>query len=84
MSRGDFSLEALESRLRHTLRPVELPLEYFQRLRERVRYSPPQIVAARRMFEWEFWFIVIAGAFSTFVVILTLARALFYFFGRKQ
>lgn len=76
------SLEDLESRLQRALQPIALSAEHLQRVRRRIRY-PSQVRAAQRMFEWEFWFIIIGGVLTTFMLILTLARALFYLFGKK-
>ncbi len=76
------SLEDLESRLQRALQPIALSAEHLQRVRRRIRY-PSQVRAAQRMFEWEFWFIIVGGVLTTFMLILTLARALFYLFGKK-
>lgn len=74
-------LDELEKRLHRVLRPITPPVEHLQRVRQRIRYSP-QVAAARRLFEWEFWFIIIGGLVTAFVLLLTLARVLF-FFGKK-
>lgn len=76
------SLEDLESRLQRALQPIALSAEHLQRVRRRIRY-PSQVRTAQRMFEWEFWFIIIGGVLTTFMLILTLARALFYLSGKK-
>lgn len=76
------SLDELENRLHKVLRPITPPMEYLQRVRKRIRYSP-SITTAHRLLEWEFWFIIIGGVVTGFMLLLTLTRALFYFFGRK-
>lgn len=80
--RLSFSMDDLEHQLKRALRPIPLPAEELERVRRRIRYMP-SVRVARRMFEWEFWFIVIGGLVTAFMLILTLARALFYIFGRK-
>ncbi len=76
------SLDELEHQLKRALHPIPLPAEELERVRRRIRYISP-VRVARGMFEWEFWFIVIGGLVTAFMLILTLARALFYLFGRK-
>ncbi len=76
------SLEDVEHQLKRALRPIPLPAEELERVRRRIRYISP-VRVARDVFEWEFWLIVIGGLVTAFMLILTLARALFYFFGRK-
>nr|BAL54365.1 hypothetical protein HGMM_F14G08C15 [uncultured Chloroflexota bacterium] len=75
-------LDDLEARLHRVLRPIPAPMERLERVRQRIRYSPP-FVATHRLFEWEFWFIVIGSLVTLSILLLTLARALFYLLGKK-
>ncbi len=77
-----FSMDDLERQLKWALRPIPLPAEELERVRQRIRYTP-SVRVARRMLEWEFWFIMVGGVVTAFILILTLARALFYLFGKK-
>ncbi len=77
-----FNMDDLEHQLKRALRPIRLPAEELEHVRRRIRYMP-SVRSTRRMVEWEFWFVVIGGLVTAFMLILTLARALFYLFGRK-
>ena len=76
-------INALEERLAGTLQPVTPPGEVVQRLGSRVRELKPRMIA-RRLSNWEFVLIVIGSVMSVAMMILTLVRALFYFFGRGK
>ena len=73
---------ALEAHLAGTLRPVSPPLEVVQRLRERIRFPQPEEIASRFR-DWQRMFVVFGGVMSGMLVIITIARALYYMVGRK-
>jgi hypothetical protein len=73
---------ALEAHLAGTLRPVIPPLEVVQRLRERVRFPQPEEIASRFR-DWQRMFVVFGSVMSGMLVVITLARALYYLVGRK-
>lgn len=73
----------LETHLAGTLKRVAPPRGLVQRLRERVRIPEPRLIA-ERIASWRFFFVVIGGVMSGMVLILTVARALFHLFGRRQ
>jgi hypothetical protein len=73
---------ALEAHLAGTLRPVTPPLEVVQRLRERIRFPQPEEIASRFR-DWQRMFVVLGGVMSGMLVIITVARALYYLAGRK-
>lgn len=73
---------ALEAHLAGTLRPVSPPLEVIQRLRERIRFPQPEEIASRFR-DWQRMFVVFGGVMSGMLVIITVARALYYMVGRK-
>jgi hypothetical protein len=75
-------LMALEAHLAGTLRPVTPPLDVVQRLRERIHFPQPEEIASRFR-DWQRMFVVLGGVMSGMLVIITVARALYYLVGRK-
>ena len=73
---------ALEAHLAGTLRPVTPPMEVVQRLRERIRFPQPEVIASRFR-DWQRMFVVFGSVMSGMLVIITLARALYHLVGRK-
>lgn len=73
---------ALEAHLAGTLRPVIPPLEVAQRVRERIRFPQPEEIVSRFR-DWQRLFVVFGGVMSGMLVIITVARALYYLVGRK-
>ncbi|HEX6036127.1 MAG TPA: hypothetical protein VFY83_16935 [Anaerolineales bacterium] len=73
---------ALEAHLAGTLRPVIPPIEVVQRLRERIRFPQPDEIVSRFR-DWQRMFVVFGGVMSGMLVIITIARALYYLVGRK-
>ena len=77
-STNDEILLNLEERLDRTLRPIHPSRDVVQRLRERIRFPAPEEVALR-LSDWKRMFLVFGGVMSGMLVILTIARAFFYF-----
>jgi hypothetical protein len=73
---------ALEAHLAGALRPVSPPSEVVQRLRERIHFPQPEEIASRFR-DWQRMFVVLGGVMSGMLVIITVARALYYMVGRK-
>ena len=73
---------ALEAHLAGTLKPVTPPLDVVQRLRERIRFPQPDEIAYRFR-DWKRMFVVFGGVMSGMLVMITVARALYYLVGRK-
>jgi hypothetical protein len=73
---------ALEAHLAGALKPVSPPLEVVQRLRERIHFPQPEEIASRFR-DWQRMFVVFGGVMSGMLVIITIARALYYMVGRK-
>jgi hypothetical protein len=73
---------ALEAHLAGTLRPVTPPLDVVQRLRERIRFPQPEEIVSRFR-DWKRMFVVLGGVMSGMLVIITVARALYYLVGRR-
>jgi hypothetical protein len=74
-------LDALEAHLAGTLKRVSPPGDILQRLSERVQMLAPEKIASR-LRDWRSLIFVFGGVMSGMVVIITVARALFYFFRR--
>lgn len=72
----------LEAHLAGTLRPVIPPIDVVQRLRERIRFPQPEEIALR-LRDWQRMFVVFGGVMSGMLVIITIARALYYLVGRR-
>lgn len=79
---SDDQVLALEAHLAGTLRPVTPPLEVVQRLRERIRFPQPEEIVSRFR-DWQRMFVVFGSVMSGMLVIITLARALYYLVGRR-
>ncbi|MCF6277349.1 MAG: hypothetical protein L3J16_01165 [Anaerolineales bacterium] len=78
---GD-QINMVEDYLAHTLKAVRPPGDVMQRLQERIGSLEPHLIV-KRLSNWELVLIVTGSVMSAAVVILTVARALFYFFGRR-
>jgi hypothetical protein len=72
----------LEERLAGTLKPIRPSKDVVQRLRERIRFPAAEAVASRLQ-DWQRMFLVFGGVMSSMLVIITIARA-FYFFVRSR
>jgi hypothetical protein len=75
-------LYALEEHLAGTLKPITPPSELVVRMQSRIR-MPQRHEIVSRIGDWQRLFLVFGGVISGFVVIVTVARAFFYFVGRK-
>ena len=73
----------LEARLAGTLKPIRPSSDMVQRLRERIRF-PAREEIALRLGEWKKMFLVFGGVMSGLLLVITLARAFFYFVGRRS
>jgi len=73
----------LENSLSITLKSIRPPSDVMQRLQERIGKLETNRIA-KRISNWELSIITIGGAVSATMVILTIIRALFYFFGKYK
>ena len=80
----DSEFNELEAHLAGTLKPVTPPKEVVKRLRERIRFPQPREIASHLRVEWTRMWLVFGGVMSGFLVIITVARALFYLVGRRH
>lgn len=76
-------LDALESHLAVTLKPVTPSMEFVQRLRTRVQ-MPARDEIVSRLGDWRRLFVVFGGVFSGMMLLITLARAFYYLVGRRS
>jgi hypothetical protein len=79
---SDNQLFELEAHLAGTLKPVTPPNDLVQRLRERIRFPQPREFRTR-IGDWNRLFLIYGGVMSGMLVIITIARAFFYFY-RKE
>jgi hypothetical protein len=77
------NFESLEAHLAGTLRPVTLPKDFVHRLRDRI-HLPERKVIVSRLQDWNRLFVVLGGVMSGMLAIITVARALYYLFGRRN
>ena len=76
-------LDAIESHLAGTLKPVAPRTDFVQRLRLRV-HLPQREEIAFRLNDWRNWLLAFGSVISGALIILTLARAMFHLFGRRN
>jgi len=77
------SLEYLEAHLAGTLRPVSPPKDFVQRLRDRIRLPEREEIVSR-LRDWNRLFLVFGSVMSGMLIIITIARALYYLVGRRD
>jgi hypothetical protein len=83
MTEPEDQLFTLEEHLAGTLRPITPSKELVSRLKERIRL-PEREAIVLRLGNWKRLFLVYSGVMSGMLVIITIARALFYFWGRRH
>jgi hypothetical protein len=69
---------ALEQKLAGAFRPVQAPREFVQTVRQRMKFASPHI-AVERAHDPQKLIFIIGGAVSGLLLILTIARAIYYF-----
>jgi hypothetical protein len=73
---------ALEAHLAGALTRVVPPNEVVQRLREQIRFPQSKEIVLR-LRDWKRMFFVFSGVMSGLLVLITIARAFYYFVARK-
>jgi hypothetical protein len=73
----------IESLLDSAMRSVRPPDDVMQRLREKIGSIEPTIIA-KRLSNWEFTIILMGSVMAVATIILSIARAFFYFFNRSK
>lgn len=76
-------MDALEARLAGTLKRIAPRKDFVRGLRGRI-HIPPREEITFRLHDWERLFLVFGGVISGTLVVLTVARALFHLFGRRN
>ena len=82
-SNNDELLLDIEERLNKTLKPVHPSRDVVLRLRERLRF-PVREEITLRLQDWQRMFLVFGGVMSGMLALITIARALYYFVGRRH
>jgi len=77
------NIESLEAHLAGTLRPVSPSKDFVHQLRNRIRL-PERSIIVSRLRDWNRLFLVFGSVMSGMVVLITIARALYYLFGRRR
>lgn len=77
------SLEYLEAHLAGTLRPVSPPKDFVQDLRDRIRLPRREVIVSR-LRDWKRLFLVFGSVMSGMLIVITVARALYYLVGRRD
>jgi len=77
------NLESLEAHLAGTLRPVAPPKDFVQRMREHVHFPERELIVSR-LRDWNRLFVVFGSVMSGMLIVITLARALYYLVGRRN
>lgn len=75
--------ESLEAHLAGTLRPVSPPKDFVQHLRDRIRLPKREVIVSR-LRDWNRLFLVFGSVMSGMLIIITVARALYYLVGRRN
>jgi hypothetical protein len=73
----------LEAHLAGTLKPVKPPKKIIQRVNMRMR-MPNREEIAMRLTDWRRLFLVFGGVISGMLLLITVARALYYLSGRRD
>ena len=79
----EYQLDAIEAHLAGTLKPVAPRSDFVQRLRGRI-HLPPRSEIAVRLSDYRTLGLVFSGVLSGALVILTVARAMYHLFGRRN
>jgi hypothetical protein len=77
------NIESLEAHLAGTLRPVAPSRDFVQRLRDRIRLPEREVIVSR-LRDWNKLFLVLGSVMSGMMILITVARALYYMFGQRK
>lgn len=82
-SKSEDQLFTLEEYLAGALKPITPPNDLVQRLRERIRFPQADEIVSR-LGNWRRLFLIYGGVMSGLLVVITVARAFFYFWSKRQ
>ena len=77
------NLTSLEERLAGTLRPITPSKDIVKRLRDRIHF-PERDEIINRLRDWNRLFLVFTSVMSGMMLLITVARALYYIVGRRK
>lgn len=77
------NMKFLEAHLANALQPVAPPKDLVQRLRETIRLPERELIVSR-LHDWKRLFLVFSSVMSGMLIIITLARALYYLVWRRD
>lgn len=77
-------LDLLETHLAGILKRVSPPIDIIQRLRGRLTMPAVRETITLRLRDWRTLFFVFGGVMSGMLLIVTIARALYYFVSRRN
>ena len=77
------NLESLEAQLAGTLRPVAPRKDFVQRLRDHVRLPERELIVSR-LRDWNRLLLVFGSVMSGMLIVITIARALYYLVVRRN
>lgn len=83
LSPQEADLQSLETHLSRTLKRVPPPGDMVERLRGRIQ-MPTRSEIKLRLRDWRQLLFIFGGVMSGMLVIVTLARAFYYFAGRRN
>lgn len=83
LSTQETDLQSLETHLSRTLKRVPPPSGMVERLRSRVQI-PTRSEITLRLSDWRRLFFVFGGVLSGMLILVTLARAFYYFSARGR
>ena len=76
-------LDKLEEHLAGTLKRVAPRRDFVQRLRGYIHFPPREEIASR-LHDWRRLFIIFGSVVSGMLLLITVARALYHLFGRRN
>ncbi|HJS18782.1 MAG TPA: hypothetical protein VJ785_08535 [Anaerolineales bacterium] len=81
-AKNEEQLYALEEHLADALKPITPPTDLVMRMRERIRFPQTEEIVSR-LGNWKQLLLIYAGVMSSFLVMITVARAFYYFVNRR-
>ena len=76
-------LDELEAHLAGTLKRVVPRRDFVKRLRGTIHFPPREEIASR-LHDWQRLFVIFGSVVSGMLIIITIARALYHLFGRRN
>ena len=80
---SESQLDELEANLAGTLKRVAPPRDFVRRLRGTFHFPAREEIASR-LHDWRRLFIIFGSVVSGMLLIITIARALYHLFGRRN